>query len=270
MTLRLVSPLCLALAVASPLAAAGPEPVAQEPVVMPAQPDRAFIFSLRGGIAAVPEYFGSDTLALGPDVGFSFHYLSLGNGRSFGDPDPWADSTGLSFGGSLRYIAPRSEDDYSELAGLDDIDAALELGVSVSYATRNFETFGALRRGFGGHEGWVAELGADVIARPTDRLRLTAGPRLLWGDDSYTGTYFGVTGTEASAALPAYDPDGGLVSAGIELGARYQINEDWGLEGAITWDTFVGDAQDSPIVRQGATDQWGVRLGVTRVFRIGG
>ena len=80
----------------------------------------------------------------------------------------------------------------------------------------------------------------------------------------------GITPAEASASLPAYDPDGGMVSAGIEFGARYQLNDRWGLEGAITWDKFTVDAAESPIVEPGEDEQWGIRFGVTRVFSIGG
>jgi outer membrane protein len=275
MLARLVTISSLALASAAPLHAAGPEETsAQAPVMTPAPapaPERPrFVFTLRGGVAASPEYFGSDEYAAGPDLGFRFNYLSLGNGRSFGNPDPWADSMGLTFGGSFRFIGERNVDDFDELAGLDDIDAAVELGGSIRYGTEYFAAFGDVRRGFGGHEGWVGEIGADAILNPTDRLRLTLGPRVLFGDDTYSDTYFGITPAEASTGLPAYDPDGGMVSAGIEFGARYQLNDRWGLEGAITWDKFTDDAADSPIVEQGEDEQWGIRFGVTRVFSIGG
>ena len=238
------------------------------PAAAPAQP--RFVFTLRGGVAASPDYFGSDEYQVGPDLGFRFNYLALGNGRSIGNPDAWAESQGLTFGGAFRFIQERKTNDFGELAGLDDIDAAVELGVSLRYGTENFAAFGEVRRGFGGHEGWVGEIGADAIIHPTDRLRLSLGPRLFFGDEEYSNTYFGITPAEASAALPAYDLDGGMVSAGIELGARYQINDLWGLEGAVTWERYTDDAADSPIVKQGTDEQWGVRFGVTRVFSIGG
>ncbi|MCL3881281.1 MipA/OmpV family protein [Marivita sp. GX14005] len=246
-----------------------PEPVAIA-APAPAAPAPWLVFTLRGGVLARPEYFGSDDYKAGADLGFRLNHLSLRNGLSFGNPDPWADSQGLSFGGSLRYIQERDTSDFDELAGLDDIDATVELGVSVRYGLENFAAFGTVRRGFGGHEGWVGEIGADVIARPSDRWRLSVGPRLLFGDDEYSDTYFGVTPSESSAALAAYDPDGGLVSAGVEFGARYQINDVWGVEGAVTWDAFQNDALDSPIVEQGSDEQWGARIGLTRVFSIGG
>ena len=273
MLTRLALVSALAFGTALPAYAAGPSDTTSQSAVMvpaPAPAAPRLMFTLRGGVASAPEYFGSEDNAIGPDFGFTFNYLSLRNGRTFGNPDPWADSMGLTFGGSFRYIGERKTDDFSELAGLEDIDAALELGVSVRYGTENFAAFGEVRRGFGGHEGWVGEVGADAILRPTDRLRLSLGPRLFFGDDTYSDTYFGITPAESSAALPAYDPDGGMVSAGVEFGARYQINDVWGLEGAVTWEKVTDDAADSPIVEQGSEDQWGLRFGVTRVFSIGG
>src|SRR6056297_315130 len=273
MIARLVTVSSLALVTAAAAHAAGPEETtAQAPVMAPAPaPERPrLVFTLRGGVAASPEYFGSDEYAVGPDLGFRLDYLSLGNGRSVGNLDPWAERTGLNFRGSFRYIRERDTGDFDELAGLDDIDAAFEVGGAISYGTENFATFVEARRGFGGHEGWVGEVGADAILRPTERLRLSVGARLLFGDDTYTDTYFGVTPAESSAALPAYDPDGGMVSAGVEFGARYKISDLWGLEGAITYDQFTEDAADSPIIEQGEDEQWGIRFGVTRVFSIGG
>lgn len=275
MILRLATVSSLALALAAPAYAAGPgQSGAQTKVMAPAPvtaaPSPQLVFTLRGGVASTPEYFGSDENTVSPDIGFRFNYLALRNGRNFGNPDPWADSMGLTFGGSFRFIQERKTDDFDELAGLNDVDAAIELGASLRYGTEHFAAFGEVRRGFGGHEGWVGEVGADAIVRPTDRLRLSLGPRLFFGDDTYSDTYFGITAAEASAALPAYDPDGGMVSAGIEFGAQYQINDVWGLEGAITWEKFTDDAADSPIVEQGSDEQWGIRFGVTRVFSIGG
>lgn len=231
-----------------------------------AQPE--FVFSLRGGATVAPEYFGSEDYAVGPDLGFKFHGLTLRNGRQFGDGDPWTDPLGWNVHGSFRYIGERDASDYDDLGGMDDVDAALELGFGFGYSAENFSAFTDFRRGFGGHESWVGEAGMDVIARPGSRWKLTAGPRLFWGSNDYADTYFGVDGNEATASRPAYDADGGLLSAGVEMGARYQLNDDWGLEGALTWEQYRNDAADSPIVENGSDDQWTIRFGVTRVFRL--
>lgn len=226
-------------------------------------------FTLRGGVASTPEYFGSDEYSAAPDLGFRFNSLQLNDGSGFGSPDPWAESLGFNVHGAFRYIGERDSSDFDELRGLDDIDDAVELGLGVGYGTDNFYAFLDARRGFGGHESWVGEAGMDLIYRPDDRWRFSAGPRLFWGSDGYADTYFGVSPSEAaSSSLGAYDAEGGLLSAGVEVGARYRINDDWGVEGALTYDRYMNDAEDSPIVEAGSDDQWGVRLGLTRTFRL--
>ena len=263
------------VAAATGALADGPAPQDAEPMLaLPAQPvarDPALVFTVGLGGGLKPAYFGSDEYEFGPSGSFAFHSLNIGR-FSFGDPDPTVDRLGFGPRGSFRFIGARDASEYSELAGLNDIDAAVELGLGLGYTARNFSAFADVRRGFGGHEAWVAEAGADLIARPTDALTVTFGPRFLWGDDDYTQTYFGVTPAEsaASGTLAAYAPQGGLVSSGLELGMSYRLDDNWGLEGSVTYDRFNGDAENSPIVRQGSRDQWGVTFGVTRVIRIGG
>ncbi len=265
---RLISLAALGLSPAAALAGSLAEPVVEPVVVSVAAPEvapaRAFAFTLRGGAAVSPAYFGSDEYELGPDFGFSLHRLRFGP-FDIGSDDPNFVATGFGLRGSFRYIGERSASDYSELEGLEDVDAALELGLGVSYSQRNYELFGDLRYGVVGHESLVGELGADLILHPSDRLELRAGPRLLIGSDDYAATYFGVTAAEAAASdFAAYDAEGGLLSAGVELGATYALTDRWGLDGAVGWERLLNDAADSPITTE--DDQFTARLGLTRRF----
>ncbi|MHA6346818.1 MipA/OmpV family protein [Roseivivax sp. CAU 1761] len=269
MTSRLALLAAAALALAPAFAAA--ESATPAPVLSTQSAGGpALAFTLRGGVATAPDYFGADSYTVGPDLGFSPSYLRFGR-FEFGDPDPWAARQGLAPRGSLRYIPERDSGEFSELENLDDIDAALELGLGLGYTQQNSAIWLDVRRGFGGHEAWVAELGADYISRPSDRLAVTFGPRMFFGSDDYADTYFGVSAAEAAASpsYAAYDPEGGLLSAGLELGMRYRLTDVWGVEGAVSWDRFTNDALDSPIVQQGSQDQWGARLAITRAVRLG-
>jgi outer membrane scaffolding protein for murein synthesis (MipA/OmpV family) len=237
------------------------------PAAALAQEGPRFAFTLGAGIEARPGYFGSDEIEVGPDLGFSFGYLSLG-GLSFGVPDPDGVSEGLSFGGAFRYIGERSSDDYEELAGLEDVDAAIELGGAVRYATSLFGAFAEIRYGVTGHESLVADLGLDLIARPTDRLTLRAGPRIFVGSDDFAATYFGVTEAEAAASsFAAFEAEGGVLSAGVELTADYRLSDLWGLEAGLRFDRFQNAAADSPITAE--DDQLTASLAVTRRFDFG-
>ncbi|MFN3823537.1 MAG: MipA/OmpV family protein [Pseudorhodobacter sp.] len=254
-------------ALAGSLATAS-DAVVYAPAPAPA-PRPGLAFKLRGGVGAAPAYFGSRDLKAGPDFALSFEFLRLPGGATLGSPDPLTPQYGFVPRGSFRYIAKRSAADHAELAGLNDVKAAVELGLGLGYTQRNFEAYADVRYGVVGHKAWVGELGANLVLRPNDRLTLRAGPRLFMGSSDYANTYFGVTPGEASAALPAFRAKGGALSAGIEVGATYAINDLWGIDGAIRYDRYLNDAKASPIVQQGRDDALSLRIGVTRRISLG-
>ncbi|WP_210527169.1 MipA/OmpV family protein [Rubellimicrobium arenae] len=215
------------------------------------------------GVAAVPDYFGSDEAVPEFDFRVIAPYLRFGR-FSVGREDPTARPEGFGFRGSFRYIPERSSEDHDELAGLPDVDRTFELGGGLSYAQRNWETFAVARYGFGGHEAWVGELGLNVIAQPTERLTLRAGPRVLIGSGDYADAYFSVP--EATPSLAAYDADGGVLSSGLEAVATYQLTDVWGLRARVRYERLMNDAADSPIT--GEDDQITASLLVTRRFSL--
>jgi outer membrane scaffolding protein for murein synthesis (MipA/OmpV family) len=234
--------------------------------------DRRLVFTALLGVESRPEYFGSEDNTLVPKfspnlLALNFGPVDVGPDRPLADDDPLRLPLGFGIGGSFRYISSRSDDDFDELDGLDDIDGALEIGATVGYVWPSLEAFGQLRYGVTGHESWVGEVGAYYVTRPVDDFALRIGPRLLFGSDGYTDTYFGVDADEAAASdFEEYDPDGGLVSAGVEVIATYRIGQRWWLEGRARWDQYQDDAGDSPIVEQGAQDNGTVSIGVRRAF----
>jgi outer membrane scaffolding protein for murein synthesis (MipA/OmpV family) len=270
---------CSALALASLIAlpvstaGAGSLDMAADPVVAlpapPSAPRPGIAFKLGAGVGASPEYFGSRDLRIGPDFSLSYEFLRLPGGKTFGSPDAATAQYGFRPRGTLRYISKRSAADHPELAGLNDVKAALELGLGIEYAQRNFEGFANVRYGVIGHKAWVGEIGANLVLHPSDRLTLRAGPRLFMGNRDYANTYFGVTPAEASAALPAFTAKGGALSAGLEIGATYAINDLWGIDGAIRYDRYLNSAKDSPIVQQGRDSALSLRIGVTRRISLG-
>lgn len=197
------------------------------------------------GPSSEPGYFGDNDTDLGVDAEFELERLQLG-GVSVGGNE----SYGLGFAGSIRIVSARNADDFDELSGLDDIDTSLEVGGGVEFTTPNYEMFAKLRYGVIGHESFVAEIGTDVFYRPTDQLTFEAGPRILFGDDDYAQTYFGISAAEAGeSGLAAYDADGGLIGAGAQAKATYAINDDWEVVGTLKYEQLRNDAADSPITQ---------------------
>ncbi|MGJ8544365.1 MAG: MipA/OmpV family protein [Sulfitobacter sp.] len=250
--MRLV--LCLAVALGAALPAAAQE--------------RSFSFALRGGLSTGPSYPGADSYEVGPDLGFGFGALKWGN-KNIGTHIGEIPQNGVSVRGALRTIGERSASDHAELAGLEDIDAAVELGLGVEWRDTNVLVFGEIRQGFGGHDGVTGEIGADLILRPSDRWTLTAGPRLSLGSNDYASTYFGVTAAEAAASnFAAYDAEGGVLGAGFEIGATYRFSDLWAMESALTYEKLLNDAGDSPITAAGSDDQLSFRIGLSRTFNL--
>lgn len=210
-------------------------------------------FSVDAGIGAKysPEYMGSDNLDPSP-------WLILRNvDTDRGKPD------GFSLSPSLNLIGKRNTDDSDRLRGMDDIGYAGELGVKLSWRNGDMTSYGAIRKGFGGHHGIVGEIGAKYRIEYNDRLTLWTGAELGMADDAFTGTYFGVTGPESAASgYATHDPDGGAYIARVSIEARYEFMPDTALMGRVTLGHLLGDAGDSPLVE--TRSQPSISIGVAR------
>ena len=232
-----------------------------------AQDGLSFTLGLGGEYS--PDYFGADQYGLGPTGKFSVKRLSLGP-IQFGSADPQTDQLGFGLRGAFRVIGTRKASDNPELTGLTDLKTSVEVGLGLGYEAEAWRAFGDLRYGVIGHESTVLEMGADWKAVKTPTFTLNIGPRLLYGSDRYSRTYFGVTAGEAGlSGLAPFAPDAGLVSAGIQIGAAYDLGGDWGLEGSLNYDRLQGDAAISPITGLGSRDQGSVSLMLTREFSLG-
>lgn len=230
-----------------------------------------FLFTLMAGATSKPSYFGSDETSVGPAFRPDFGYLRF-LGVSVGDDDapdadPQAQPAGIGLRGAFRYVGARRAGDHEALTGLEDVDGAFELGLGLGYAAPGFEALGELRYGLTGHESLVGELSANLVSRPIDGLALRVGPRVVIGSDRYAETYFGITDPESGqSGLPAFEAGGGLVSAGVEMTATWQLGTGWWLEGTLRHDRLQNDAARSPITQAGSDAQTTLRLGVRRAF----
>ncbi len=230
--------------------------------------ERSFNFALRGGVATAPDYPGSNSYSAVPDLGFTFGALKWGSFNS-GNGIGSIPNNGFSFRGAFNVIGSRDPADNPELAGTTDIDTAVELGFGVAYQETNWLAFAEVRQGFGGHSGVTGTLGADLIMRPSDRWTITAGPRINLGNSEYASTYFGITPAEAgTSSFGAFAADGGVLGAGLAVGATYRIDDNWAFESLVSYEKLMNDAADSPITAIGSEDQWTVRFGLSRAFTL--
>jgi len=251
--------LTVAPLVAASVAAFIPQASAQDA----SGPGISFELGVAGKVT--PRYFGASKLVLSPVPLIRLKRLELPNGFTIGG----GSDEGFSLSPSIDVIGKRSVSDSPELTGLNTIKTAVELGVAAKYQTGNFRVMGAVRQGFGGHKGIRAELGADIIIKPDDQLTFYGGPRLNFGSSKFTNTYFGVTAAEASGLYPATTTSGGLYSAGLGAGMRFQVDRNWAIEAEAGWSRLTGDAAKSPITAQGSKNQYSASFGIVRRFDIG-
>lgn len=227
-------------------------------------------FTVGVGLSSSPDYPGAGSNSISPTGAFSVQEFVLPNGFGIGTANALPTDQGFGLRGAFKLISSRKASDNKELRGLNDIDPSVELGLGLLSITQHSRVFGEVRRGVGGHDGWVAEAGVDAILRPTPQWVLTAGPRANWGDSEFFNTYFGVTRNEAvRSRYSSFRPDDGLVSLGMKVSARYDFQNRWALQGTMGWDRLQDDAARSPITKQGDRDQFSARLILMRSFSLG-
>jgi len=242
--------------------------------LLPASPS-GWIVTLKGNLRAQPTYPGADDLSF---IGYpSFSLRRAGTVERFSAPDDglsfsFLDDSALRFGVVGRFQGGRYLKDDRRLFGLNKIDWAVEPGLFVEYWPVEFLRARAeIRHGINGHEGFVADLGLDLV-QTFGAFTVSAGPRLSLGDDEFTRTYFGVTPVEAAlnGQVDAYSPSGGITSVGATASASYVWSEQWSTTAFVTYKRLVGDAADSPIVQAfGSENQVGVGLTVSYSFSVG-
>jgi MipA family protein len=217
-----------------------------------------------------PEFIGADGHMIAPLVDVD---IARGtNPFAFEAPDysfgiPIISSGGFSFGPAANLASKRKESDVGAPVG--KVSTTFEAGAFASYQLADsIHLRGEVLKGLGGHKGLVGTLGADHIWRDGDRYVFSIGPRLLFSDDRYQRAYFGVTPEAALASgLPAYDPSGGIHGVAAATALSYQFNPRWGMFGFGRFERLVGDAADSPIVREfGSRNQLSGGLGLSYTF----
>lgn len=230
---------------------------------------------VRAGLGAKlrPDFIGDDSMKVAPLVKFS---IKRGEGPfNFGAPD---DNFGIavissdrfSVGPSLNIQGSRKDSEVGAPVG--KVPTTFEAGGFAQYEVSDSVRLRTeFRKGIGGHGGWVGSVGADKVWRDEDRYLFSIGPRLAFSDGKYSRAYFGVDDDAALATgLEPYRPGGGVHGAGAVASVHYQLGQSpWGLYGYARYERLLGDAADSPIIREyGSENQFSVGAAITRTFSL--
>ncbi len=170
----------------------------------------------------------------------------------------------------VNYRFSRDEGDDDDLRGMGDVKDGVDLGAFASYDFGPLGLRVAGRRNVSHSElGGTIDLGLRYRLPPIGRTMLGFGPSATWADSDYMQSYFGVTAAQATASgMRAYSPSSGFKDVGLSANAMHPLGGNWALTGFGGYKRLIGDAADSPLVKdRGTPNQFRVGLGISyRLF----
>ena len=203
-----------------------------------------------GGSAELsPQYEGSQryTVKPGPSIYVRYKdrfYASTGEGIGVDA----LRGTNYRAGIGISYDLGRDQDLNLRLRGLGDVDPAPELKLYGEYVIFPFVLHADVRRGLGGHDGYIGDLGFYVPVAGSEKFFVFVGPSFTWADDRYMGSYFSITPEQAARSQFApFNASAGAKSARVGLTAQYNPTEHWFAEADFAYERLLGDAANSPI-----------------------
>jgi outer membrane scaffolding protein for murein synthesis (MipA/OmpV family) len=208
----------------------------------------------------------------------SFDLRRAGEKADYSAPDDNIDYSlftlgGVEFGPVVGIRSGRSQSDTSgALTNVHTIDWSVDAGGYMQYWPIEDQLRLRLeaRQGLRKNDGFVTDLAADWFQPFGDDLVISAGPRASFADTTYMRNSFGISATEsASSGLSSFNPSTDFKSVGFVVGVTYQISDTTSLQLYNKFDRLVGDAANSPIVRDaGSPNQNTVGIVLTRSFGI--
>jgi outer membrane scaffolding protein for murein synthesis (MipA/OmpV family) len=146
----------------------------------------------------------------------------------------------------------RNDNDDGHLRGLGDIDPAPEAKVFGQVFVLPFVLTADVRRGIGGHDGWIADFGAYIPCCGSRKFVLFAGPSVTFADKNYMQSYFGVDAAQSAnsrAGLQPFNAQSGLKNVNFGITALYFLTDHWLVIADGAFEQLVGDAAHSPITQ---------------------
>jgi MipA family protein len=255
-----------------------------------ATPASPWSVSLGLGVAAGSEYEGGSKRVTGvvPDLDIRYKTANWGSfgigaksrGASWTIIDKDEYSFGIAIGGDTGRVDNKDGSLFrpgsKRLQGMGSIDSGLEYGV-FGHVTLGVPLSLQIMRGSGdgkpkgadlkidGHGGVHATFAAEIPWKVNDALSFSLSPHLVWANQAYTQTYFGVTAAQsARSGFKAYNAKGGVKTVGVSIGGNYAFTKNWSLNAGVSLDQLRGDAAKSPIVQKKSLNS--ASLGIAYTF----
>lgn len=232
----------------------------------PAAPARAaasdWQISLGVGGLVRPEYPGAKSYEVTPVPAIDITYRNTVFLNSRNGLGAYAiNNDRYTLGGSVFFSGGRDQDDSDRLRGLGNIDAAAQGRIFGRVAIGPVDLGATVAKDFGGSDGITADVTLSSNFKIGERLKLTPGGFVTYGNDDYMQTWFGVSSDQsARSRLARYDADAGIKSVGAFVRGSYQLTDHWSLASSIRLEYLTGDAADSPIVERRAQPSFALTI----------
>lgn len=225
-------------------------------------------FSIGAGAMAGPKYEGSDEneIQAMPFLSIEWNdFLFFNPGDGLGVRAYQTEDFEVS--ASIGYDLGRKASDSSHLSGLGNVDGAATANLNFEYEVGPITPYLGLTKQMGGANGMLAEVGIETMV-PLDMLFSSgaaprgdedgpSGPALMfgisteWADENYMSDYFGVTAAQSTASgLAQHTAGSGFKTVGAEVGLMVPFGESWSFNVMAEYSVLLGDAADSPIVKE--------------------
>lgn len=140
------------------------------------------------------------------------------------------------------------------LKGMGEVKETPELGLRASTTLLPWLTLHSqLMWGLGntGHKGAWGDVGLEASSYLTESLEGSFDIGTSWGDGDYMSSFYGVSSQQAkNSRFQSYSIGSGIKDVSLSAGLRYHLNPQMSLESHVGMISLVGDAADSPIVRE--------------------
>lgn len=101
-----------------------------------------------------------------------------------------------------------------------------------------------------GHDGWLVTPEVSYGGPFNENWNFRLGGKVTYASGNYMSHYFSINSADAArSGLDNYDADAGVKDAAVNVAIGYNFTKNWGITGVAELKQMLGDAQDSPVVK---------------------
>jgi outer membrane protein len=233
-------------------------------------------YSLGLGLAAVPDYEGSEDYKAAPlpiaQVQKGYQYGQVFGSKLTSNLMPHPD---FRLGLVVDYLSKRDDVKNNRVDKLKAVDEALMLGGLVGYdlqidrGTLGFEVEWT-HDVIDGNDGWLLQPEVRYQRELNKNWGLHLGSTLTYASDNYMDSYFSISPADsARSGLATYHASSGIKDIGVDMALSHSFTKHWTAGGLVAYKRMLNDAADSPVTKVGDDNQYVVGLFFTYIWQGG-